>query len=445
MRLSVIRYTALLCLSVLLAGPLSAQKALAPPIKFGSVGPADFVPAPAAADTAAAVAEYLCDYGTSRVVGSRDQFQVVFERTTRLQIHRKAGYGYATVRVPLYTRDGRYERLTNLRGNTYNLQEGRVVQTKLAADPAFREQLDKNHVQLSFTMPNVREGAIVEFSYTITSDFIFNLQDWQFEHTIPVRWSEYRATLPQFYQYKTITRGFLPFAVKEETVVPYFTTYTSGAEGLAPGQENRISGQALQLRWVMKDVPAFRTEPFLTTPHDYMRSVHFELAGTDFTGHDYHDMTGKWPALWQLLQKDEDFGLLLSSHSPLAAEAAALLRQHDSPKVRAAAVLALVQHSVQYDGHAALFGSQPLRRTLERRLGNAADVNLLLVNTLRAAGLPATPLLLSTRSHGQMQQLVPALSQFNYVAAHVCCPTALPCCWTPPSPSCWPACCPSAA
>ncbi|WBO84919.1 DUF3857 domain-containing protein [Hymenobacter yonginensis] len=409
----------LMLLGVSVATPAFAQQAPAPPIKFGSVRSTDFVPAPAASDTAAAVAEYLCDYGTSRLVGGNDKFQVLFERTTRLQIHRKAGYSYATVRVPLYTRDGQYERLTNLKGSTYNLQDGRVVQTKLAADPAFREQLDKNHVLMSFTMPAVREGSIVEFSYTITSDFIFNLQDWQFEHSIPVRWSEYRATLPQFYHYKTITRGYLPFAVKEETVVPYTTTYSSRPQGLAPGQDSHLSALALQLRWVMKDVPAFRTEPFLTTPHDYMRSVHFELAGTDFTGHDYQDVTGKWPALWKVLEKEEHFGLLLSGRSPLAAAAKTLRQQHDDPKDRAAAVLALVQRTVKHNGKTALFGSQPVRRTLELRLGNTADVNLLLVSTLRAAGLTATPLLLSTRGHGQMQQLVPALSQFNYVAAHV--------------------------
>ncbi|UOQ67158.1 DUF3857 domain-containing protein [Hymenobacter volaticus] len=408
---------------LLLAGPLTAQKITNMPIQFGKVLPADFANPPAATDTAAAEAEYLCDFGNSKIVGSNDRFQVVFERTARLRINRKSGYEWATVQVPLYTKDGSSERLTNLKGFTYNLQNGQVSQVKLSSEPVFKEKLDKNHLQVSFTMPNVRENSIVEFTYTITSDFVFNLQGWQFEHSIPVRWSEYRAVIPQFYHYKSVTRGYLPFAVQENTTVPYSTNYNMSAEsGLGPNKDARISGQAMQLRWVMKNVPAFRSEPFMTTPHDYVRSVHFELAGSDFTGKDYHDLSGKWETLWKTLNEDEEFGKAITSPAPLAAEAKVIQAKYADPAARAAAVLALVQRSVQYNGQPRLFVSQPLRRTFEKHLGNAADINLLLVQTLRQAGLQATPLLLSTRDHGQVQTNLPVITQFNYVAAHLILP-----------------------
>ncbi|QJX47514.1 DUF3857 domain-containing protein [Hymenobacter taeanensis] len=410
-------------LCMLLSGRVLAQKAAAPPIKFGTVTKTDFDSRPATTDSTAAPAEYLCDYGISKIVGGNGDFKVVFERTARLRIHQKAGYEYATVRIPLYTRDGKQERITSLKGLTYNLTDGRVTQTKLVADPQVaKEKLDKNHVQFSFTMPEVREGSIVEFTYSVTSDFIFNLQDWQFEHDIPVRWSEYRANIPQFYSYKTITRGYLPFAVQESLTVPYSTSYTSASEGLAPGVTSQISGLALQLRWVLKDAPAFREEPFMTTDHDYLRSVHFELAGTNFSGNDYHDVTGKWAALWKILQQDDEFGNAISGAAPLAAEAQVLKARYPDQKARAAAVLALVQRSIKYNDQPAVFVSQPLRRSFERHAGNAADVNLLLVQTLQAAGLEATPLLISTRSHGMVQTDLPVITQFNYVAAHVALP-----------------------
>ena len=405
---------------LLLAEPLAAQKAPEMPIHFGSVAPTDFARLPTTTDTTAAAAEYLCDFGNTKIIGAKDHFQVVFERTTRLRINRKAGYSYATVHIPLYTKDGSSERLTNLKGFTHNLQDGRVTPVKLNPETQFREKADKNHIQVSFTMPDVREGSIVEFAYTITSDFVFNLQAWQFEHSIPARWSEYRVSIPQFYRYKTVTRGHLPFAVQESTTVPYSTSYNMSADNLlAPGREALISGIALKLRWVMKDVPAFRSEPFMTTPYDYMRSVHFELAGSDFTGKNYHDLTGKWETVWKTLQQDEEFGKALAGPVALAAEAKALQLKYPEPAARAAAVLDLVQRSVRYNGQQRVYVSQPLRRTLEKRLGNSADVNLLLVQTLREAGLPATPLLLSTRDHGHAQTTLPVITQFNYVAAHL--------------------------
>lgn len=43
----------------------------------------------AKADTTAA--EILCDFGQSKIKGGDEGFELVFERTTRLCIHRKAG------------------------------------------------------------------------------------------------------------------------------------------------------------------------------------------------------------------------------------------------------------------------------------------------------------------------------------------------------------------
>ena len=44
-------------------------------------------------------------------------------------------------------------------------------------------------------------------------------------------------------------------------------------------------------------------------------------------------------------------------------------------------------------------------------------MNLLLLAALRQAGLPVQPLILSTRTHGQVSQEYPLLDQFNYVVA----------------------------
>jgi len=408
-----------------------AQK-LKDPIQFGDVSAADFAAtAPVSPADSAAPAEILCDFGKSRIEGAREKFQVVLERTTRIRILRKAGYDWATVQVPLYVKDNEAEELQKLKGMTYNLVGNNVVKDKLDISTAgFKEVIDKNHRLYSFTLPNVREGSIIEFSYTIKSDFLFNLQDWQFQHDIPVRWSEYRVVIPPFYRYKQTVRGYVPFAVEESQVVHYSTAYSEDARdsfGGAIGGSARsasISGQALQVRWAVKNAPAFHEEPFMTSANNYRRSVDFELAGYDFShnGNDYHDLTGTWDKITTALQEEEMFGQLLKQHAPLATEAQLAQKTIVSPAERAAAMLALVQQRAKYNGQERIYASQPLRKTCEQHLGNSSDLNLLLVQTLRAAGLEANPVLLSTRRHGLIQTDLPALSQFNYVVAHVALP-----------------------
>jgi len=409
------RLAVLLGLGLGCAAGAWAQEA---PVQFGKVTAKDFS---AAADTSVAAVIH-CDVGRSRVEGGKNGFQVTFVRNTRIQILRKAGYKWATVEVPLYRNHNGEERLREIRGFTYNLVDGQLVKEKMAPQAVFKDKVDANHAYYRFTLPNVREGSIIEFSYTINSEFLFNLQDWQFQYTIPVRWSEYQTIIPGYFRYKQLTRGYLRANPHEEKIVPYSTRLTWPREGLAPQDEVSISTQAISERWVMQNVPAFREEPFLTTPHDYIASVSFELNSIQYPNQREQDVTGTWEQINADLNKHEHFGDLLR-HSPLAGQAQLLAAQYPTDTLqRAKAVLALVQRTVRSSHDTGLLADNTLRQVIEQHQGNVAEINLLLVQVLREAGLPANPVLLSTRGHGQILLDLPLLSQFNYVVAQVALP-----------------------
>ena len=71
------------------------------------------------------------------------------------------------------------EQLLSLKASTYNLVDGNVIETKLDKENVFKEVQDRNHSIRKFTMPMVKEGSIIEYSYTIESDFLFNLHHAQ--------------------------------------------------------------------------------------------------------------------------------------------------------------------------------------------------------------------------------------------------------------------------
>ncbi|ALD21572.1 hypothetical protein AM218_10585 [Hymenobacter sp. DG25A] len=406
----------MLLLAVVCCGFASQALAQADPIKFGKVSVADFTPL--AADSAAP-AVVLCDFGVSKVVGGDDGFRLNFERTTRILIRRKAGYDWATVEVPLYHHDERTERIKTLKGTTYNLEGGKLIATKMGSESIFQDKVDKEHNSCRFTLPNVKEGSIIEFTYTVSSDFLFNLQDWQFQHTIPVRWSEYRTLIPAYFRYKQITRGYLPFAVQEEKVVPYSTQISYSVNSVAPKQETTISNNALSSRWVMQNVPALNEEPFITTTRDYFSSIEFELAVIQYYNQPPQDVANTWEKITEDLLKQEHFGQDLHRATPLAPAMAELPARYPEALARAAAVLAQVQQAVKYNGQERIYTEGTLKQAVQKGQGNSAAVNLLLVQALREAGLNATPLILSTRSHGQVLLDMPVLNHFNYVVAHM--------------------------
>ncbi|MDQ2769909.1 MAG: DUF3857 domain-containing protein [Bacteroidota bacterium] len=402
----------------------AAVKSPADPIKYGQIDVRDLTTAPFAADSGAA-AVVLCDYGRSRLKGQGAGFQVVFERVTRIKILSKAGYDQATVEIPLYHRDNDQEKVTNLRGCTYNLVNGVVEKNRLEPTGAFLEKRTPTESVQRFTMPNVREGSVIEFAYTLTSDFLFNFQDWTFQRDIPVRWSEYRVSIPSFYRYKIICQGGRPFDVNEartgSTNLVVDDKVASGG-GIAAGQVTgslTVSALTEEHRWVLKNLPALVPEPYMTTPRDYLARLDFELAGEQWPDQPYRDLTGDWEKINRTLLAEEDFGRRIDHAGFLQAPARALAVQYPIERDRAAAVRELVMAAVRYNGTDQLYTEAPLRKAYDAHLGTSAEVNLLLLAALRDAGLMAYPVLLSTRSHGAINRDFPLLDRFNYVAAVV--------------------------
>ncbi|MCC2545196.1 DUF3857 domain-containing protein [Hymenobacter sp. BT175] len=417
--------------SALLLFSFTSLRAQEVPIRFGKLDAKEAAALLAKPTADSSAAEVLCDFGQSTINGAQDGFELRFERTSRRLIRRRSGYDHATVRVILYHDPaGTREQLQQLKAVTYNLNGKELTRDLMKSEAVFSRKLDERHDEYAFTLPNVREGSILEFTYRIRSPFLFNLQDWQFQQTVPVRWSEYRVQIPAFYQYKEITRSFWPFAVNESGAVPYTTgyreSYISSAAGLpARTPSNRtfsITTQALTRRWVQKDIPAFRPEPYLTTEFDYLSRVDFELQRIQFDADSQPQfLIGTWEQIEEKLAAREDFGAYLKRNSALAREAGGL-RSIPDPAARAVAVRQLVLGAVSCTRGNSLYTQNPPGMVLELRQGNVAEVNLLLVRALREAGLDAQPLLLSTRSHGQVQTDLPVISQFNYVAAYVSLP-----------------------
>ncbi|WP_188558842.1 transglutaminase domain-containing protein [Hymenobacter glacieicola] len=398
------------------------------PVRFGKLDAQEAAQLLARPAPDSAAAEVICDFGQSTIKGGQDGFELRFERTARLLIRRRPGYEHATVRVVLYhdPKNGSREQIQQLKGITYNLTGKELSKDLLRTEAVFSRKLNDRLDEYAFTLPNVREGSILEFTYAIRSPFLFNLQDWQFQQAIPVRWSEYRVQIPSFYRYKEMTRSYWPFAVNTSGAAQYTTTYrekTQDSYGATNASSTdkayQISTQALTRRWVQQDIPAFRPEPFLTTEHDYLSRVDFELERIQFDpNRDPQFVVSSWAQIEKELLEKEEFGQYLQQNSPLASAAAAL-RSIPDPAARAAAARQLVLQAVGYSGSASLYARATPKRVLETRQGNAAEINLLLVRLLREAGLEAQPLLLSTRNHGRIQTELPVLSQFNYVAAHV--------------------------
>jgi hypothetical protein len=384
------------------------------PSRFGKLTPADLEKKVYSIDSSAN-AVYLADVGSTQIVGNnKGWFSFEFKRHTRIHILNKNGYDEASIEIPLYTDGGYTEKIENLKAYTYNLENGAIVETKFDKENLFSEKRSKNLVIKKFTLPNVKEGSIIDFEYRVVSDYLRLLQPWSFQGSSPRLWSEYNASIPQFLEYVFQVRGFPNFHIKEKKDrVGYFSV----SEDMSAGQTEKysITSSISDYRWVSKDVPAFKEERFTSSPNNYISRIEFQLAAYREPLQD-KSLLGTWEGVTKDLLEDEDFGKSLDNANFWMGDIVKpLLINAVTPLEKAKKIFGYVRDNTTCTDHDALYIAQPLKNVLKAKNGRVSEINLLMTAMLKYASIEANPVILSTKDNGFVYTLYPMLSRFNYV------------------------------
>lgn len=397
-----------------------AQK---PPVKFGDVSREELQMTSYPNDSTAP-AVILADYGTSAILYRQNiGFSLDFERITRIKILTKEGLTWGDFTIPLYKNTTEEEKLVGLKAITYNLENGKIVESKLKNDAMFRENETANRDLIKLTCPNVREGSVVEITYKINSPFLFNFQDWSFQTTIPTITSEYRAQIPEYFYYDKYMQGYVALDVSDETRESNAIRLTSFERSAGRGFSNvqsqattdQIDYQDVKHRWVANNVPAFKPEPYMTSIVDYMTKINFELASIKYPDEPIKQIMGSWQDINKTMAESENFGGEITGNGFLKKTVEELTAGKVSAEELIVAITNYVKENVAWNGNSGIFPSSSLRKILENKKGNSADVNLLLGSMLEKAGISVRPVLVSTRSNGLLRVSTPVMSQFNYV------------------------------
>jgi hypothetical protein len=382
--------------------------------KFGNVNAEDFKTTVYPIDSSAA-AVIIADVGSTEIVGnSKGSFSLLFKNYRRAHILNKNGYDIANIEIPLYADGDAEEQLENLKAITYNLENGKVVETKLDIKSAvFKDRLSKKLVIRKFTFPNIKEGSIIEYEYRVMSDFIFNLQPWTFQGQYPRLWSEYNVSMPEFYNYVTLTQGYHAAHIK--TQKSRRESYTmSETRGTGATDRATFTAGVTDFRWVLKDIPALKVEAHTSALKNHISRIEFQLASIrdPFVPRSF---MSTWVNVSKELMERENFGLPLRKDNGWLNDALDEAAKGATELEKARNIYAWVRDNILCTDHSALYLEQTLRNVMKNRRGSVAEINLLLTALLLKADIKADPVLLSTRSHGYTHEIYPLMDRFNYV------------------------------
>jgi hypothetical protein len=236
-------------------------------------------------------------------------------------------------------------------------------------------------------MPNVRVGSIVD----IQMSYPGMPREWRFQDLIPVAWSELILPPTQYVEFQKKFVGYEPLHIS--------STY----------------------RWVGKDMPAFKSEPYINSPTNYLTKFEIEISNIHVPGYISEHYTGSWSEVNQFFLTAENFGQLMNNPGLYLNNDVRIIREMDltdEEKIRQ--IIDLVKEKIKWDKNNQVFPSYDLGYIYRtRNIGNAADININLIIGLRKLGFEVYPAILSTRDNGYINRYWPTVDKFNYVIAYL--------------------------
>ena len=407
----------LLIIFVIVANNLFAQKIPPSKYKFGNITIEDFAPKIYSIDSNAQ-AVVLFDKGVATYESDNaDWFNVVYVYHKKIRILHKNQFDLATIEVPLYKGNNMEDKIDRIEATTYNLENNVVVSTKMDKESVFNDKASKDYSIKKFTLPNLKEGCIIEYTYTIISKNAYNLRNWFFQDKIPVLQSEYDITVPTLFDFIFLPGGYYNLAPEaEQGFKAYNLLFNNGT-----GRSEVVSYRATtnHLRWSLSNLKPMVKEKFTTTISNHITKIEFQLRSVNYPESPSKPYMSTWNELVTTLMKDEQFGAdLTGKNSWMGDELNAVVKGNDAVS-NAKNIFNYMRDNFTCTDHDALYLPENLKKSFASKKGNVAEINLLLVAMLKKAQIKADPVLLSTTENGKAYEMYPLIKKFNYVVAKV--------------------------
>ncbi len=322
--------------------------------------------------------------------------------TKRVKIYNKDNAAeYLSHEVPLYDNKRETpETLSELKAFTYNYENGSIVSTKIPRDERYKSKEDKNYTITKFTFPDVKNGSVVEYSYTIKTPFLGSTSKILIEEAIPVRYSE--------------------FVLDSPTILSYTINY-SGT--LTPNQriveEKPMFGKPYHTsRFAFENIAAFQNEKFVLNNTNYRTGLMAEL-NSSMIDNKFTSYANSWSDIRKRLYEHSNFGLELKKVNAVKDILPSEIKTIPVALERADAILKFLQKNYTWNGERSVFTDKGIKNLLSTKVGNSAEINLLLTQLLQDAGLKAEPVVLATVDQGTLLSYAPSITKLNYVISTV--------------------------
>lgn len=317
----------------------------------------------------------------------------------KIKIYKKEGFDWGNFDIPYYVG---YENLNDefvdiLSAYTYNLEGDEIVKEKVVNQSKFKKVINEFWAKRTITFPNVKEGSIIELKYRLKSENISVLPDFQFQYNIPVDYAEYVSEIPEFYLYKGMVRGFVKPEITYD-IEPTSQSFNSKVDKTSVGKVMRFN--QIVTKYTAKDIAALKDEEYVNSIHNYYGKIEHELEVIRYPEQEPKQISTTWENVAKSIYEDERFGKELKETAYFMDDLRLLIKKDFTTKDRINAVFTFVKNKMNWDEKYGYYTKKGVAKAYQEKVGNAAEINFILLSMLKMAGVEAYPVLISTRENG---------------------------------------------
>lgn len=342
------------------------------------------------------------NYYTVSIV-RRTAFRLVKEIHRKIKVFDATKFGNSTIEIPYYVGNGFYEEeVLDYRAITHN----GILQDFVKDDSFYKIEKSRGRKALKFTFPNVQDGSILEYKYTLVSPYFFDFEGWEFQNELPTILSFFQTVFPVNIKFNRILYG--------QKKLDNHSNSIKKDDFLIPSNNGHIDSEVNI--YTMKNIPSFKKEEFMLSRKNYISRIAYEpVSYKPFHGEEIV-YTRSWKDVDALFEKRSDFGDQLNRNNYFRRKLPNAILEIKDDLDRAKAVYSFIQNNYTWNGRFFNYGNE-VKDAFEDKLGSVSDINISLVNAFEAANLHAKSVILSTRENGMPTEIYPVLSNFNYVLA----------------------------
>ena len=403
---------------------LFSSQCMAQEVKFGKVSKEELLEEFHTGDPDAPAAYLNREETVYYRYSLKNGFELVRDLVERIKIYNKDGLEYAVKEVSLYKTDKGKENITGIKGNTYNLENGKINKTSLGKDGIFREEVSEFRHKVKIAMPNVNAGSVIEFKYQMISPFIFKIDEIPIQMDIPTNRVYAKLRIPEYFKNKPTVKGYYPIDIKNSK------QFRSGSydgrmwqktwdNEVVQGNQNygqkTLEYYEIESEVNMTNVPAFKSEAYISNPDNYKAALNIEIVSLSVPGVIHETYSRSWADVARVIYQSGSFGMELNKNNYFEDDLEVALAGTSDKIESMYRAFNFVKQKVRWNNNYGVLCQEGVKDAYKDHSGNSGDINLMLISVLRKAGLEAYPVLVSTRDHGI--PLFPTLNGYNYVVA----------------------------